>query len=222
MRKDDVKKNIADIAKTTGNLIKTGYNTLSDKAEHNRQMAAIANMNQQSAAAKTNANSPHPLILTPQQRSQVDPGGCYNNVPGQMSIILEPNQEVQISQHNINRMKSNGGQDYQNLVKEVMMEHVTNTCIPFLEIRKTLYDLWVVKAVSTADLNKPAETIVINSYLEFRYGLAIDDRFFNTHVKSALNSIWTTDINLIKFVRNCGFHSYDARLSNGILAIRIV
>lgn len=221
MRKEDVKKNMAEIAKTTSDLITTKYNKVLDKAEHNRQMAAIANMNQQAAAAKASAMAPLLMSLTAIQRTQVDPNGVYNHVPGQMSINVEPFQEDVITKHNIGRIKANGGQNYQALLKEVMQEHVIDACIPYLEIRKALYDLWVVKAAPNADLKRPKEPVVISSCLEFRYGLQMAQTTIDNHVKPVLSQLWNTDIALIDYIRNCGFRHFDIMFSNDVLAIQL-
>lgn len=219
MRKEDIKNNVAGIAKTTGKLLKTGYNTLSDKAEHDRQMAVIANMNQQAAAAKATAMVNFPMSLTARQRKAVDPNGVYDSVPGQMSINLETFQEDFISKHNVSRIKANGGQDYQALLKDVMQEHVIEACIPYLEIRKSLYNLWVVKAAPNADLKSPEEPVVISSSLEFRYGLQMAQATIDNYVKPVLKQLWNTDVALIMYIRSCGFRYFDVTFSNSILAI---
>lgn len=221
MNKEDMREEFKVAAKAAGKLVKTGYNALSDKAEHDRQMVNITNANMQAAAAKASAMVPLNIPLTPAQRAMVDPAGCYSNVPGQMMISLDLNQENIVTAHNIGRIKTIGGQDYASLLEDVLKEHSTNASTIYLRLRYELARLWIYKVAPNVDVKTPVDGVVINSSLVFRYGLQVATTTMDNVIIPNLNNLWNTDVALILFLKEWGLHSYTVSFVNNIISVEL-
>lgn len=216
-----MKEEFKAAAKVAGNLAKTGFNALSDKAEHGRQMANINNTNMQAAAAKAGAMVPLTIPLTANQRLQVDPAGCYSNIPGLMMISLDPYQENRVTAHNIGKLKAAGGQNYAALLEEIIKEHATDASIIYLRLRYELARLWIHKAAPNVDVEIPADAVVINSCLEFRYGLEVAETTMVKKVIPNLASIWNNDADLIAFQKIWGLHNFSVGFDNNIISVKL-
>lgn len=210
MRKEAIKNNVVDIAKTTGKLLKTGYNTLSDSAEHSRQMAAIANMNQQAATAKSMASVPLIIQTSPQQFQQVRLTGL---------MTLDTSQENMVLNHRILEIKQNGGPTYDALVHQVLKEHYVNATRAYIDLRSRLGSKWILPECPQVRQG-PSNGIVINSTLELRYkALVLSD--MQDDLLKRLYTRWNTSLDVIDIQKEYGLQSYTAHFHQGILIIRL-
>ena len=228
MNKDDMReefkaaaKAAGNVAKTTGNLLMTGYNALSDNAENKRKNTLIKYELEQAAAAKAAAMAPLLISLTANQRSLLDPYGYYEGIPGQFFITLEPFQENIATAHNIGKLKAAGGQDYAALLEEIIKEHATDASTIYLRLRYELARLWIYKAAPNVDINTPANAVVINSCLEFRYGLEVAKTTMYNVILPNLKNLWNTDVALIQFLKIWGLHTFNVRFENNIITIQL-